>query len=227
MGHIRAHSGLPGPLHEGNALADTLTKVIALNLHKKTDKVKNSHKINHQNTAGLRYKFHILARCVANLWERVCLYFSSGHRFSDLDPGQTNLSCHSPPETTHSLAAPQPALASALPSTPHTLLAVPHDLEPGKFVQRVRAGEKRALTECHADQQGPVGERETPEPRRRRLARGREPHPSTRHGPRSPQPASRVLPPDAGDTAPQGQHLQLLPRTPTTGVLQCRHSDQG
>ena len=27
VGHIRAHSGLPGPLHEGNALADALTKV--------------------------------------------------------------------------------------------------------------------------------------------------------------------------------------------------------
>ena len=34
VGH-RAHSSLPGHLHEGNALADALTKVIALNLHKK------------------------------------------------------------------------------------------------------------------------------------------------------------------------------------------------
>ena len=59
VGHIRAHSGLPGPLHEGNALADTLTKVIALNLHKKIDKAKNSHKIHHQNPASLRYEFHI------------------------------------------------------------------------------------------------------------------------------------------------------------------------
>ena len=59
MGHIRAHSGLSGPLHEGNALADALTEVIALNLHKKIDKAKNPHKIHHQNTAGLRYKFHI------------------------------------------------------------------------------------------------------------------------------------------------------------------------
>ena len=59
VGHIRAHSGLSGPLHEGNALADALTKVIALNLHKKIDKAKNSHKIHHQNVAGLRYEFHI------------------------------------------------------------------------------------------------------------------------------------------------------------------------
>ena len=59
VGHIRAHSGLPGPLHEGNALADALSKVIALNLHEKIDKAKNSHKIHHQNAAGLRYEFHI------------------------------------------------------------------------------------------------------------------------------------------------------------------------
>ena len=59
MGHIRAHSGLPGPLHEGNAFADALTKVIALNLHEKIDKAKNSHTIHYQNAADLRYEFHI------------------------------------------------------------------------------------------------------------------------------------------------------------------------
>ena len=59
VGHIRAHSGLPSPLHEGNALADALTNVITLNLHEKIDKAKNSHKIHHQNPAGLRYEFHI------------------------------------------------------------------------------------------------------------------------------------------------------------------------
>ena len=59
VGHIGAQSSLPAPLHERNALADTLTKLIALNLHKKIDKAKNSHKIHHQNAAGSRYKFHI------------------------------------------------------------------------------------------------------------------------------------------------------------------------
>ena len=59
VGHIRAHSGLSGPLHEGNALADAWTKVITLNLHKNMDKAKNSHKIHHQHAAGLRYEFHI------------------------------------------------------------------------------------------------------------------------------------------------------------------------
>ena len=50
---------MPGPLHEGNILADALSKVIALNLHEKIEKAKNSHKIHHQNAAGLRYEFHI------------------------------------------------------------------------------------------------------------------------------------------------------------------------
>ena len=59
VGHIRAHSGLPGPLHEGNAFADALTKVIALNLREKIDKAKNSHTIHYQNAADLRYEFHI------------------------------------------------------------------------------------------------------------------------------------------------------------------------
>ena len=30
VGHIRAHSSLPGSLAEGNALADELTKIVAL-----------------------------------------------------------------------------------------------------------------------------------------------------------------------------------------------------
>ena len=59
MGHISTHSGLPGPLHKRNALADALTKIIALKLHEKIDKAKNSHKIHHQLAAGLRYEFHI------------------------------------------------------------------------------------------------------------------------------------------------------------------------
>ena len=39
------------------------------------------------------------AKCVANLWAKVCLYFSTRHRFSYLDTGQTDSSCHSPPGT--------------------------------------------------------------------------------------------------------------------------------
>ena len=40
VGHIGAHSCWPSPFHKGNALADALTKVIALNLHEKIGKAK-------------------------------------------------------------------------------------------------------------------------------------------------------------------------------------------
>ena len=215
MGHIGAHSGLPGPLHERNALADTLTKLITLNLHKKIDKAKNSHKIHHQNAAGLRYEFHIPARYVANLWERVCLYSSSGHRFSDLNSGHTNSSCHSPPETRSAVRAlvrptRQPALASAPPAVPCTLLARQHRTK--KFVWRVRAREESKPAECCPDQHGPPARGERPEPRHR-LARVREPCPSARHRHGGPQPGARVLPPAAGDTAtPHRQRPAAIPR---------------
>ena len=78
VGHIRAHSGLPAPLHERNALANALTKVIALNLHEKIDKAKNSHKIHHQNVAGLKYEFHILREAARQIFKLCpnCLTFN-------------------------------------------------------------------------------------------------------------------------------------------------------
>ena len=47
--------------------ADALTNIIALNLHEKIDKAKNSHIIHHQNTASLRYKFHIPREAVRQI----------------------------------------------------------------------------------------------------------------------------------------------------------------
>ena len=38
---------------------ESILKIVALNLHEKIDKAKNSHKIHHQNAAGLRYEFHL------------------------------------------------------------------------------------------------------------------------------------------------------------------------
>ena len=196
VGHIRAHFGLPGPLHEKNVLTDALTKIIALNLHKMIDKAKNSHKIHHQNAADLRYKFHIPARCVANLWERVCLYFSSGRRFANLDPG----------------------------AAPHTLLTAPRNLEPKKYVRRVKAGEESAPARCPPDQRGHAGEREMP---RAQAAASRSPRPPLLRPPWAPRPtACRVFCLLLLGT--------LLPRAdacscsgaPTTGVLQYRYSDR-
>ena len=57
----------------------------------------------------------------------------------------------------------------------------------------------------------PPARGDRPEPKRWRLALNHEPCPSARHRRLGPQPAARVLPPDAGDTAPPGRRLQLLP----------------
>ena len=73
----------------------------------------------------------------------------------------------------------------------------------------------------------PLARGKRPEPKRRQLARVRKPRPSASHRRRGRQPAALLLPPDAGDTAPPGQRLQLLPGAPATGILQCRHSDKG
>ena len=157
MRHIRAHSGLSGPLHEKNVLADTLTKVIALNLHKKIDKAKNSHKIHHQNTAGLRYKFHIPARCVTNLWERVCLYFSSRRRFANLDPRQirhVTVPQTPNPWRTYSLARRPPA-SSHLRATSHT--PHPPHYTPRPRAKKVCAGSKGQKRErAHGVQSRPT-----------------------------------------------------------------------
>ena len=57
VGHIRAHSKLPGPLHAYNELADALTKpYIATAL----EKDKDSHALHHQNASVLRCQFQIL-----------------------------------------------------------------------------------------------------------------------------------------------------------------------
>ena len=56
VGHIRAHSNLPGGLFAGNNQADLLTKtIIGSNL----EEAKQSHSLHHQNSAALRYQFHI------------------------------------------------------------------------------------------------------------------------------------------------------------------------
>ena len=47
VGHIRAHSNLPGPLAEDNALADELTKIIVLS---QTELAQQLHALHHQNS---------------------------------------------------------------------------------------------------------------------------------------------------------------------------------
>ena len=61
VGHLRAHTGLPGPLSEGNATADLYTrKVIALT---QEQLAKQSHSLHHQNSNSLRQQFGISREC--------------------------------------------------------------------------------------------------------------------------------------------------------------------
>lgn len=55
IGHIRSHSGLPGPLSEGNNLADCLTKLVAVNL----EQAIASHALHHQSAKTLRQQFKL------------------------------------------------------------------------------------------------------------------------------------------------------------------------
>lgn len=56
--HIPAHTNLPGPLTEGNAIADALTH-IQLVLTTKFERAAQSHARFHQNTAALRKQFRV------------------------------------------------------------------------------------------------------------------------------------------------------------------------
>ena len=61
VGHLRAHTGLPGPFSEGNATADLYTrKVIGLT---QEQLAKQSHSLHHQNSNSLRQQFGISREC--------------------------------------------------------------------------------------------------------------------------------------------------------------------
>lgn len=50
MGHVRAHSNLPGPLAEENESADRLTKFVALS---QVERAQQSHSFHHENSRSL------------------------------------------------------------------------------------------------------------------------------------------------------------------------------
>lgn len=54
--HIRAHSGLPGPLAQGNFLADAATRQV---FYTQEQLAQQSHALHHQNSNSLRKQFHI------------------------------------------------------------------------------------------------------------------------------------------------------------------------
>ena len=79
FGHIRAHSGLPGPLTRGNALADEATRMIFPSLKQMT---KTSHSLPHQNNNSLRLQFGITrkaARQIVKQCQTCPQFFSIPH----------------------------------------------------------------------------------------------------------------------------------------------------
>ena len=61
VGHLRAHTQLPGPLSEGSATEDLYTrKVVSLT---QEQLAKQSHSLHHQNSNSLRQQFGISREC--------------------------------------------------------------------------------------------------------------------------------------------------------------------
>lgn len=56
IGHIRGHSGLPGPLAHGNAMADLLTQAPIIG---SVSEAQSSHALHHQNARALKLMFHL------------------------------------------------------------------------------------------------------------------------------------------------------------------------
>ena len=56
IGHIQAHSGLPGLLNALNDLADSLTRTTVASVF---EEAQASHSLHHQNATALRYQFQI------------------------------------------------------------------------------------------------------------------------------------------------------------------------
>ena len=79
VGHIRAHSSLPGPLAEGDALADKLTKIIAIS---QAELAQQSHALYHQNSLSLSKQLKLTreaARQIVKQCERCPQYLPVPH----------------------------------------------------------------------------------------------------------------------------------------------------
>lgn len=57
--HIRAHTGLPGPLSEGNDLVDRCTQMECIFLSSSLDQARQFHQQFHVPTKTLQQKFHL------------------------------------------------------------------------------------------------------------------------------------------------------------------------
>lgn len=59
IGHIRAHSGLPGPLSKGNDRVDQATRLVAISFTDPLAEAKKAHTLHHLNANTLRHMFKI------------------------------------------------------------------------------------------------------------------------------------------------------------------------
>ena len=60
VGHIRAHTGLPGPLSQGNDLADQATRLTCLTIEPDPlSQAQTAHTLHHLNAQTLRLRFNI------------------------------------------------------------------------------------------------------------------------------------------------------------------------
>lgn len=72
VGHIRAHSSLPGPLADGNASAGKLTQMATLS---QGEYAQQSHSLHHQNSRSLRKQFGLTRELLIRLLSNVmCAY---------------------------------------------------------------------------------------------------------------------------------------------------------
>ena len=71
VGHIRAHSSLPSPLTEGNALTDKLTQLITLS---QAEHAQQSHALYHHNSRSLRNQFGLTREIVHQIAKQCDIY---------------------------------------------------------------------------------------------------------------------------------------------------------
>ena len=80
--HVRAHSGLPGPISRGNDLADRATRVVAAALSSQVDAARNFHKQFHVTPETLRRRFALTrkeAREIVTQCQNCCQFLPVPH----------------------------------------------------------------------------------------------------------------------------------------------------
>ena len=80
--HVRAHSGLPGPISRGNDLADRATRVVADALSSQVDAARNFHKQFHVTAETLRRRFALTrkeAREIVTQCQNCCQFLPVPH----------------------------------------------------------------------------------------------------------------------------------------------------